>query len=285
MRYATRVLTLVLLAAAGLAAASCSDDQTGSASLPVTTDVVSAPTTTDIWVTGPEGAGPWPIVYAMHGIGGTGEEMSDLASHLAGSGVVVFSPTYHTDWSTEAGMVEAARDGECGYRFVRGIAPERGGDLDRPVTFLGWSQGATAVLALGLTEDIDPSGRFVSCFENVPRPDVIVGVSGCFYEYEGKPVDVDASEWGNDGVRLILVAGDEDTTCPAWQSRRAARDLRVLGYDVRLVVLDGADHSAPVFHPEVDGGSEVRTDDPPGDRLVRVVLGAIRAADAANAHG
>jgi dienelactone hydrolase len=275
-RRTTRVLMSVLLVGAGLSGAACSNDRTGSASLPLVTDVVSAPTTKDIWVTGPKAAGPWPVVYAMHGIGGTGEEMSELAAHLAERGLVVFAPTYHTDWTTDAGLVEAARDGECGYRFVRGIAPEHGGTLDRPVTFLGWSLGATAVLGLGLTEDIDPSGRFVSCFDDVRRPDVIVAVSGCYYEYDGKRVDVDTSDWGNPGARLILVAGDDDRTCPAWQSRRAAVELRSMGYAVELVVLRGADHLAPVFRRLSEEGSTVRTDDPPGERLVRIVLSAIR---------
>lgn len=94
---------------------------------------------------------------------------------------MVFAPTYRTALSTRRGLYQAAGDIECGYRFARSIAADHGGDLDRPVTFVGWSLGATAALGIGLTREIDPSGKHISCFSNVPRPDVIVAMSGCYY--------------------------------------------------------------------------------------------------------
>ena len=39
------------------------------------------------------------------------------------------------------------------------MAADYGGDLDQPVTFVGWSLGATAALGIGLTDNIDPTGE------------------------------------------------------------------------------------------------------------------------------
>jgi pimeloyl-ACP methyl ester carboxylesterase len=168
-----------------------------------------------------------------------------------------------------------ANDVECGYRFVRSIAAEYGGDLDQPVTFVGWSLGATAALGVGLTEDIDPTGTFVSCFDNAPRPDVIVAISGCYFEFEGiRQNYFDVSGWGNKDAEVILLAGDRDNTCAVWQSQDAAEQLRSGGYGVDLVLLEGANHYAPIFRDLVDGDWVVIADDPAGERAVRVILNA-----------
>jgi dienelactone hydrolase len=134
----------------------------------------------------------------------------------------------------------------CGYRFARSIAAEYGGDLDQPVTFVGWSLGASAALAIGLTEEIDPRGRFVSCYGQVPRPDIIVAISGC--HYEGGQLDlVDTEAWGNNEAHVVLLAGEKDTNCPPRETEDAAAEMRSAGYDVDLVMLDGADHFRPGF--------------------------------------
>jgi dienelactone hydrolase len=275
---------IVLLTMAA-AAAGCARGESRSEgrAIPVTTKIVSDETTQAVWLVAPDRPGSWPVVYAMHGIGGSGRDMVELGTRLASAGVVVFAPTYNTDWSTERGFAQAVVDAECGYRFARSIAPEHGGDLSRPMTFVGWSLGATSVLALGLTEDVDPTGDIVTCFDEPPRADVIVAISGCYYEYEGRPVGVDSSAWGNTDATIVLVAGGRDETCAAWQSRRAADELRSAGYDVRLVILPDADHPAPVFHRIVDGEFVVTPDDPSGDRTVAVILDAIASAGTGSA--
>jgi dienelactone hydrolase len=276
MRRATLLAAIAVVC--GVVPAACGDDIGRDARSGVTSVVVSDETTRDISVSAPTAKGPWPVILVMHGIGGTGQDMAELGSHLARGGAVVFAPTYHTDWSTEEGLAQAARDAECGYRFSRSIAPRYGGDLDQPVTFVGWSLGATAVLALGLTDDIDPSGEIVRCFENVPRADVIVAISGCYYEYEGAKVGIDSSGWANTDARVVLVAAGKDTTCAAWQSERAAAELRSRGYDVRLVRLEDATHLAPVFLALREGKTVPVEDDPSGDRVVEVILDEIAAA-------
>jgi dienelactone hydrolase len=276
MRRAIPLAGAVLVGATVLA--GCQDNTSGNARSDVTTAVVSDETTQDILVFAPRGEGPWPVVVALHGVGGTGQDMAEIATRLAREGVVVFAPTYRTDLSTQRGLIVAVNDLECGYRFVRSIAAHYGGDLHQPVTFVGWSLGATAALGIGLTEDVDPTGKYVSCFSEVPRPDVIVAISGCYFEFEGvKQSYFDVSGWGNKEADLTLLAGDDDTTCAAWQSEDAEAELRAAGYGVDLVMLEGANHYAPVFHDVVDGEWVVVANDPPGERTVEVILDAIAA--------
>jgi hypothetical protein len=66
--------------------------------------------------------------------------------------------------------------------------------------------------------------------------------------------------------------------CPASQSQRAAGELRSGGYDVRYVLLEGADHFAPVFSRDRNGDMVLAPDEPAGDRIVELVV------DAADAH-
>jgi predicted esterase len=90
------------------------------------------------------------------------------------------------------------------------------------VTFVGWSLGASAALAIGLTEEIDPTGKFLSCFSQVPRPDIVVAISGC--HYEGGQLDlVDTEAWGNKETDIVLIAGEQDTTCALHGRRRTPR--------------------------------------------------------------
>ena len=273
MRRAIRLAVAVLLGATALGACGGNDAENGR--YDVTTTIVSNKATQDIRVFAPDADGPCPVVVAMHGVGGTAEDMAEIATRLAREGVVVFAPTYRTDLSTQKGVENAASDVECGYRLVRTIAADYGGDLDQPVAFVGWSLGAIAALEIGLTEDIDPTGSHLACPGNPPRPNVIVAIAGCYLEYQGMPQNFDLSRWGNKGADLTLVAGEKDTTCAARQSDDAAAQLRSAGYDVHLVTLEGANHYAPVFHNLVDGQWRVITDDPPGEKTVKAILDAI----------
>jgi predicted esterase len=268
------------LAAATLLAPACGQGSGAKAPYTVTSEVVSHPTTQEIRVYAPEAKGSWPVVLALHGVGGSGQDMGELGTRLARQGTVVFAPTYRTDLSTEEGFVQAARDDECAYRYARSTAAQHGGDLAQPVTFVGWSLGASFALAGGLTEQIDPTGQYVNCFGEVPRADVIVAISGCYFEYQGNKVTApafDTSQWGNKAAEIYLLTGDQDTTCPAWQSDQAAAMLQSAGYRVHLTHLAGATHYAPVFHDLRNGQWVVVADDPAGERTVSVILDAIAA--------
>ena len=276
-RTAWRVSRVTAFACAVGVAAACGGDDSDSA-YDVTTQVVSHETTQDMLVFSPDADGSWPVVFALHGIDGKAEDLTELATRLAGEGLVVFAPTYRSDLTSFETQVATAVDVECSYRFARSIAADHGGDLDEPVTFVGWSMGATLALQGGLTEDVDPTGQFVPCFSNVPRADAIVAISGCHLDFQGMEVGFyDPSSWGNPDADVVLVAGDADTKCPASQSEQAAADLRAAGYDVELVMLEEADHFGPVFHDFVDGEMTAHAHHPAGEQTLDVILGAIGA--------
>ena len=176
------------------------------------------------------------------------------------------------------GLDQATRDIVCGYQLARSTAPDQGGDLGQPITAVGWSLGASFVVLGGLSPATSPSPDD-PCSGDTTPPDVIVGISGCYYEYEGNPVAWfdDVSSFGNKNADVYLLAGDQDTTCPAWQSEKLASALRAVGYHVDLVQLTGADHYAPVFHEVRNGQFQVVTNDAAGEQAVQVILDAIAA--------
>jgi dienelactone hydrolase len=263
------VVVLALLTAA------CGSGGGGDAAPGVREQVVSDPTTQDILVFRPAGGGPWPIVMAFHGSDGDAQQMAELGRRLADAGLLVFAPDVRTDVSTEQGIVDVANDSECAYRYARTVARDFGGGLDLPVTFVGWSFGANFALQGGLDEQLDPSRQYISCFTDVPRPDVVVALSGCHYEFQGRPSTLlDPDEWGNPGAHLVLAAGADDTVCPAWQSEKLAAALRTRGYAVQHEVLRGADHFAPVFLAAGDGGTVPAPQAAAGDRTVLLITTA-----------
>jgi dienelactone hydrolase len=281
MLNASRLAQLVsAFVCAALVASACGSSDSRDRPFEVTSEVVSHKTTQDILVFAPDAEGSWPVISAMHGVGGTSEDMAEIASRLASEGFVVFAPTYRSDMTTQEGVFDAVRDAECGYRFARTIAADYGGDLDQPVTFMGWSLGASLVLEGGLTEEIDPSQEVVKCFTEVPRADVIVAISGCHYEFEGAQFDFDLTGWENRDADVVLLAGEDDTICAAWQSEDAAAELRSAGFDVELVMLESADHFGPIFHELVDGDLVVAAEDPAGAQTVQVIVDAVAAGQA-----
>ena len=248
----------------------------GSVARGVHEQSISDPTTQDIRVFRPDGKGPWPVVMAYHGLGGNAQQMTELAMRLAAAGLLVFAPTVRTDVSTQQGIVDAANDSECAYRYARTVAPGFGGDLHLPVTFVGWSFGANFAVQGGLDEQLDPSRQFISCFTDVPRPDVIVALDGCHYEFQGQPSTLlDASQWSNPHVHLVLAAGADDTVCPAWQSEKLSAELRTRGYAVKYEVLKGADHFAPVFLAAAGNGTVAAPHSAAGDRTVQLITAAV----------
>ena len=89
---------------------------------------------------------------------------------------------------------------------------------------------------------------------------MIVAIGGCYYEYEGEEVPWTPLEWMVNDIEnatlephLVLVVGEDDNTCHAWQSEDAAATLQAAGYDVELVVMPGGDHHNVVFWTQTDG--------------------------------
>jgi dienelactone hydrolase len=290
----TRIGTGLLVPALLLAACGSSDGQTDGASAAVTTTstrdaetpfgvtttVVSHETTRDIAVFAPEAGGAWPVVYALHGLGGSWQDWAEAAEDLASNGVVVFAADGRTTEAVEQGRwADLQQDTECGYRFVRSIAGEYGGDLEQPVTVVGHSLGATGVLEIGLDgTQYGPGGTYDTCFSGAPRPDVVVPIAGCHYEFEGNKFGFDTSGWTNQEADLVLVAGEDDAVCEAWQSQDASRALTSAGYDAALVEIAGANHFTLIFHDLVDNEWLTLPDESAGKEVVQTILDAIAAA-------
>jgi hypothetical protein len=139
----------------------------------------------DIHAFGPRGTGTSPVVVALHGIDGSGQDMAEFATRLARAGMVVFAPTYRSDLTTPDGLSQTGHDIACGYWFARTDASQHGGDLSEPVTALGWSLDADFAVLGGLSvagpSPDDP------CPGDTPAPDVVVGISCCYSRSSSRP--------------------------------------------------------------------------------------------------
>jgi dienelactone hydrolase len=264
---------LVIVLVFGMLLAGCGGAASEVEDIQVASETVSDETTQEIFVAAPETSGSWPVVVLLHGTGGTGPGMAGFANALAARGLVVFAPTYRSDMSTAQGVSELQSDLTCAYRYVVSHAGEFGGDLDQPLTFVGHSLGASLVLEGGLTNESSPT----ACGAEVPLAQIVVAISGCHYQFEDARFGFDPSGWGNKEATVILLGGDRDETCAAWQSEDAAAALRSAGYNVDLEILEGANHLSPILEDLVDGESVPAPDDPAGLETIDIISEAIHA--------
>jgi hypothetical protein len=130
------ILLTVAVLVGGLLPSSCGGDSgSEDGEFGVTSEVVSHETTKDMLVFAPDAEGRWPVIVAFHGVGGTGR--AEIATRLAREGTGI-RPTYGTA-SPPKGRPGGGRC-RCGSLGSRHRGRVRG-DLDQPVTFLGWSLG------------------------------------------------------------------------------------------------------------------------------------------------
>jgi len=269
-----RIRLSALVALSAVVVAACAGTPSGGHH-DVTTQTISHETTQAISVFAPDADGTWPVVVAYHGNEGTAQDMALLSTQVAATGAVVFAPNYRSGDFSQNGLVQTVSDAECAYRYVRTVAADHGGDLQRPVVWVGWSLGAVFAVQAGLDESIDDTGQIITCFgPQPPRPQVIIAVSGC---YEDVGPAFDPTQWGNPDARIVLAAGDDDTVCPAAQSQRLTEELKSRHYDVRLVTLKGADHFAPIFHRFENGQLVESPGEPAGKEVLRLITEALAA--------
>lgn len=269
------VLLVTALACAGMVTLTAADE------FPVRTDVISHEMTEDIHVWAPASEGTYPVVYAMHGTCDLcGTDWDVIGEALAANGVVVFGVDYHGGDYLEGRFDRMTRELECGYRFARESAADYGGDLERPVVFVGHATGATMALAGGLDDELFvPGGTWDACFAGAERPDAVVAIAGCHYERQGMRFGFDATAYGSGDASTILVGGADDEECAAWQSVDAALELADSGRDATSEVIPDADHLALLGHDVVEDEWITLADHPAADRVVQVVLEAIDQAD------
>jgi len=113
----------------------------------------------DVYV--PAGAGPWPVVVALHGatvFKNNGETVA-IAQAAAEAGMLVFAPNWVAGWSTlDAEFIRAAEPAyRCALAFAQQEAASYGGDPERSVVY-GHSGGATSAshLLLQATTELAP---------------------------------------------------------------------------------------------------------------------------------
>lgn len=268
-RSSLRNRSAALLTVAALGATGCGGSDSGSP-YEVVVDEVSHETTQEMAIFTPDAEGDWPVVFVYHGAGDTWENVAELSERVAREGRVVVAVTYRSNDRTGGIPSEIESDAECAYRYGRSIVSGYGGDLDLPVTMVGHSLGATVAVEQGLGADLyGPDGSYDTCFGGEPRPDVIVGIGGC-YRWNG----FNALRYQNADARVELITMSDDEYCPVEQSEFALESFTTLGYDVELHLMDDANHFSPIFHDKVDGEWIPLPDAPAGLETVQIIVEA-----------
>lgn len=273
-RAAACVVTVVLAACGGASTTGEGGGSTTASTGPpyqVSSDVLRDEASQEVRVWAPVGKRGAPVVYALPGMGGHGTDFDLLGSALAARGVVVFA----TDYRANGTIDDIAVDTACGYRLARRVAPDYGGDLARPVTGVGWSRGASLMLSGALHRT--PTGAGAACARDLPLPEVVVGMNGCYYEWAGRPQPFPVEELDRREADVLLVAASADRNCPAWQSTRAAAALRAEGFRATVTTIPGANHFTPLFHDLVDGSWVADPGGSAGEQAVQAILDAIEA--------
>ena len=270
-KFAGAAAAAAILMSTSLAAAT--DDAVGG----VVTDTIEHELTTAIHVWAPDAAGAYPIAFALHGTGvDFGRDWDVIGSALAREGIVTFAPDYHaSDWKT-GDLERVTREAECGYRYARQVADRYGGNLDEPVIFMGHSIGGTYALTGGLGIDrFGPSGDFDECFEGVPRPELIVPISGCHVQAAGMTFDPRPAVYGSGDATVLFVGAEHDNVCPAWQSVEASEAFSEAGLDATSLVIPDATHMSLLGHEVVDDEWVTLLDDPAASAVVDAITEAV----------
>lgn len=271
-------MALMLLATVGMAP-GCGRNGPPKPPFAVTSTVVSHETTKPMSIWAPNAGGTRPVVYMLHGINGSPQDMELLARTVAEQGYVVFG----LDWDDNGNPY---RDIACGYHYGQSIAAEHGGDANRPAV-VGYSQGATYALLGATSQEVgarvdtfDPcsveQGKVVAPVGQA-LPEVLVLIAPCLFEYQGKAVTPEVSG-GNTSLPITVVSGEDDTVCKPWQQKEAVTFLQAAGYETRLVSVPAADHHTLVYQEMVGDQSVPRPDSPAGQRTTRAILDAVKAA-------
>jgi len=244
----------------------------------VSESTISHETTQQIAVWAPTADGAWPIITIAHGMGGSHQNMAETASRLAQEGFVVFAADYRSTLGAPPDPVQIEKDVECGFRYTLSVAEEYGGDPTLPITFVGFSFGASVAMEGALNADYGPDGTYDDCFSGVRHADLVVGLAGCYIETpDGLDAgfDPDRYEAASADVAIVLVGGSEDDECEAWQSSQAAGLLADSGFDTTYKEIEGSNHFEIIFHDIVNGEYITVADAPEGEEAVQIILEAI----------
>jgi acetyl esterase/lipase len=226
----------------------------------------------------PKGAGPFPVLVALHGGGwvqGARSAFQYWGPYLAARGYALFSISYRLAKSGQKTFPHAVQDALAAVQFVRGSAAELNLDPER-VGLLGASAGANlaALAALGREGAVFKGGYPQDAHAAVStKVKVLVGVYGVYdmmamwqrYQ-EASPRDNNIEKFigisplenrqpyfdatpisyatvANNSIGVFLACGTEDDLV----DRKANTDafllaLKQAGFFVRTAILAGAGH-------------------------------------------
>ena len=216
---------------------------------------------TNLDVYAPSDPGTWPVVIVVHGGGQVRSSFAPIAEAIASQGAVVYNidTLFTFPWRS---IIERIA---CAVRFARATAADYGGDPGR-ITLVGNSLGAATGAVVALAGD-DFEGDCVVTDASA-LPDALVAFEGP-YDYAttfNGPLeldhtilkDEDPDLWEainpyshigrNPDLQVRLVHGDDIDV--AWYdvlpevSIEFHQALADAGYDVELIVVEGAVHSA-----------------------------------------
>jgi len=221
-------------------------------------DVDERGTNLDVYI--PSEPGPWPVVVVVHGGEQSRSYYAPLAESIASQGAVVYNIDAWFTFPFRSGIERIA----CAVRFARATAANYGGDPGW-ITLMGSSAGAATGAVVALAGDDFEGDCVVS--DGSALPDALVAFEGP-YDYATtvyRPPapdhtilkDEDPELWEainpyshigrNLDLKVRLVHGDDlDVTwyeTPPQVSIEFHQALADAGYDVELIVVEGAHHT------------------------------------------
>ena len=219
-----------------------------------------------------------PVVVLLHGQGANKDDthVATVGRQLAEAGLVVFVPTHALSGVSPTGLTAAdgrpMREGFestlCALRYAAEHAAEYGGDPGR-ISVVGHSAGGfLGLIAMLGGEHVEAAWRDfgeardtpqqVQCVSvaNLPLIKGFVGYNGAYFVLLMTGLsDSDPELWalanprnyltaGAAKIRLILGGNDDET--PPWhidEVTRFADELRQLGYDAEIAIIEDAVHN------------------------------------------
>lgn len=216
------------------------------------------------------GAGPFPVVFALHGGNGDKGEFDAMGEYLSERGYALVAVNFRDmpGYKYPSGI----QDAYCAFAWLQVNAATYEIDPQR-VVVAGFSLGGTYA-ALMATVD-DPSIYFKTCKHPMPDLTTIKGsviytgvfdypaaVQGntalkeYFRDFFGSYPDEKPERWQEasavnwlDGSEqpFLLIHGDADGSVPPKNSQEFAARLKQFGIDVELVLVPGAQHMGIIY--------------------------------------
>jgi predicted dienelactone hydrolase len=176
--------------------------------------------------------GPFPIVLHSHGLGGTPQDSSQVAAHLASWGFVVASPDHRSRDAAAVATESVVTEGEPDVRDLRATLDALARENTRPGSPLLTGLDTTAVAAEGLDVGALAAYRFAA---GEPKVKVWAGHAPVELRPSGSTAPPVL------GKPALVIAGERDSLVPL-ADVQAQYDW--LGAPKRLAVVHNAGHAA-----------------------------------------